>query len=44
MIRRLPLARVALVLVLTAGAGWMLAHRDLLRPESIEPALRGLGV
>ena len=44
MIRRLPLARLALVLLLATGVGWMLTHRDLLRLESIEPALRALGI
>jgi len=44
MIRRLPLARLALVLLLAAGVGWMLTHGDLLRLESIEPALRALGI
>src|SRR5215831_5069696 len=44
MIRRLPLARLALVLLLAAGIGWMLMHRDLLRPEMIELALRALGI
>src|SRR5215831_4275039 len=44
MIRRFPLARLALVLLLAAGVGWMLTHRDLLRLESIEPALRALGI
>jgi uncharacterized membrane protein YdjX (TVP38/TMEM64 family)/rhodanese-related sulfurtransferase len=44
MIHRVPLARLALVLVLAAGVGWMLTHRDLLRLESIEPALRALGI
>jgi len=44
MVRRVPIARFALVLLLTTGDGWMLAHRDLLRPESFEPALRGLAI
>jgi len=44
MIRRLPLARLALVLLLAAGVGWMLTHGDLLRLESIEPALRALSI
>ena len=44
MIRRFPLARLALVLLLAAGVGWMLTHQDLLRLESIEPVLRALGI
>jgi uncharacterized membrane protein YdjX (TVP38/TMEM64 family)/rhodanese-related sulfurtransferase len=44
MIRRVRLTRLALVLVLAACAGWMLAHRDLLSVGSIEPALRALGI
>src|SRR5215471_12245213 len=44
MIRRFPLARLALVLLLATGDGWMLTHRDLLRLESIEPVLRALGI
>jgi uncharacterized membrane protein YdjX (TVP38/TMEM64 family)/rhodanese-related sulfurtransferase len=44
MLRRVPLVRLALVLLLVAGVGWMLSHRDLLRHESIEPALRALGI
>jgi uncharacterized membrane protein YdjX (TVP38/TMEM64 family) len=42
MIRRVLLARLALVLLLAACVGWMLTHRDLFRLESIEPALRAL--
>ena len=44
MIRRVPLARVALVLLFAAGAGWTLTHRDMLDLESIEPTLRALGI
>ena len=44
MIRRIPLACLALVLVLATGIGWMLTHQHLLRLESIEPALRALGI
>ena len=44
MIRRVPLTRLALVLLLAAGAVWMLTHRDMLKLESIEPALRALGI
>src|SRR5262249_15738331 len=44
MFRRFPLARLALVLLLAAGVGWMLTHQDLLRLESIEPVLRALGI
>ena len=44
MIRRVPLARLAPLLLLAAGAGWILTHQDLLKLESIEPALRALGI
>jgi len=44
MIRRVPLTHLALVLLLAAGVGWMLTHRDMLKFESIEPALRNLGI
>jgi len=41
---RIPLTRLALVLPLAAGVGWMLTHRDLLGLESLEPVLRALGI
>ena len=44
MIRRAPQIHLALVLLLVAGVGWMLTHRDMLKLESIEPALRTLGI
>ena len=44
MIRRIPLARLALGLLLLVGAGWALTHRDVLSLESIQPALRALGI
>ena len=44
MIRRLPLTRLALVVLLAAGATWVLTHRDMLNLEAIEPAVRALGV
>ncbi len=44
MIRRIPLARATLGLLLAAGAGWALTHRDMLSLESIQPTLRALGV
>jgi uncharacterized membrane protein YdjX (TVP38/TMEM64 family) len=44
MIRRVPLTHLALVLLLAAGVGWMLTHRDMLQLESIELALRNLGI
>jgi uncharacterized membrane protein YdjX (TVP38/TMEM64 family) len=44
MIRRVPLPRLALVLVLAACVGWMLTHRDLLGLGTIEPELRALGI
>jgi len=43
-IRRVPLTRLALLLLLAAGVGWTLTHRDLLKVESIEPALLALGI
>ena len=43
MIRRVTLIRLALLLLLATGIGWMLAHRDLLTPESIGPAVLALG-
>ena len=44
MIRRVTLIRLALLLLLATGIGWMLAHRDLLRPESIGPAVLAVGI
>jgi uncharacterized membrane protein YdjX (TVP38/TMEM64 family)/rhodanese-related sulfurtransferase len=44
MIRRAPLIRLALVLPLAGSAAWMLTHRDILKPEVIEPALHALGI
>jgi uncharacterized membrane protein YdjX (TVP38/TMEM64 family)/rhodanese-related sulfurtransferase len=44
MIRRVPLTRLALFLLLAVGAGWTLTHRDLLKLESVEPVLRTLGI
>ena len=44
MIRRVTLIRLALLLLLATGIGWMLAHRDLLKPESIGPAVLALGI
>ncbi len=44
MIRRVPLARGALLLLLAAGVGWMLMHGDLLELGSIEPALHAFGI
>ncbi len=44
MSRRVTLIRLALVLLLAAGIGWMLMHRDWLRPEAIGPAVRALGI
>jgi uncharacterized membrane protein YdjX (TVP38/TMEM64 family)/rhodanese-related sulfurtransferase len=44
MIRRVPLTHLALLLLLAAGAGWMLTHWDMLKLESIEPAIRTLGI
>ena len=44
MIRRIPLARLALGLLLLVGAGWALTHRDVLSLESIQSALRALGI
>ena len=44
MIRRVPLIHLALLILLAAGVGWILAHRDMLQLQSIEPALRTLGV
>ena len=44
MINRNTLARLALLLLLAAGVGWMLAHRDLLNLESIGPAMLALGI
>ena len=44
MIHRVPLTHLALLLLLAAGVGWMLTHRDMLKLESIEPALRTLGI
>ena len=44
MIRRVPLGRLALILLLAAGVGWMLTHRVLLKMEAIEPALRAQGI
>jgi uncharacterized membrane protein YdjX (TVP38/TMEM64 family)/rhodanese-related sulfurtransferase len=38
------LRRLAIPLLLAAGAGWVLAHRDMLRPEAIEQALHALGI
>lgn len=36
--------RFVLVLLLAAGAGWVLIHRDMLSLDSIQPALHALGV
>ncbi len=44
MIRRGTLARVALILLLVAGAGWALMHRDVLALESIQAELGALGL
>ena len=44
MIRRVPLTRLALLLLLASGVGWMLTHRDLLKVGAIEPALLALGI
>src|SRR5215469_338634 len=44
MTRRVPFTRLALVLLLAAGVGWMLTHQHWLRMELIEPALRALGI
>ncbi len=44
MIRRALVARFILVLLLGAGIGWVLTHRDVLDLESIQPALRALGI
>jgi len=44
MIGRGLLIRLALLLLLAAGIGWMLSHRDILRPESIGHAVLALGV
>jgi uncharacterized membrane protein YdjX (TVP38/TMEM64 family)/rhodanese-related sulfurtransferase len=44
MIRRVPLIRLTLLLLLAAGVGWMLTHGDLLRLESIGPAVQALGI
>ena len=44
MISRSTLARLALLLLLAAGVGWMLTHRDLLNLESIGPAVLALGI
>jgi uncharacterized membrane protein YdjX (TVP38/TMEM64 family) len=44
MISRRTLTRLALLLLLAAGVGWMLTHRDLLDLESIGPAVLALGI
>ena len=44
MIRRIPLARLILVVLLAIGVGWVLTHREVLALESIQPQLRALGV
>jgi len=44
MIGRSTLTRFALLLLLTAAVGWMLAHRELLNLESIGPVVLALGV
>jgi uncharacterized membrane protein YdjX (TVP38/TMEM64 family) len=43
MMRVAHLLRVVLLLLLLAGVGWMLMHRDLLKSELIEPAVLALG-
>ena len=44
MIRLVPLTRLALLLLLAAGIGWTLTHRDLLRSELIEQVLLAPGI
>jgi uncharacterized membrane protein YdjX (TVP38/TMEM64 family)/rhodanese-related sulfurtransferase len=44
MICRSTLARLALLVLLAAGVCWMLTHRDLLKLESIGPAVLALGI
>lgn len=44
MISRSTLVRLALLLLLAAGVGWMLTHRDLLNLASIGPAVLPLGI
>jgi uncharacterized membrane protein YdjX (TVP38/TMEM64 family)/rhodanese-related sulfurtransferase len=43
MTRRVSLIRGAIVVLLGGGIIWVLTHRAMLRPESIEPAVRALG-
>jgi uncharacterized membrane protein YdjX (TVP38/TMEM64 family)/rhodanese-related sulfurtransferase len=43
MISRATLIRIVVLLLLAAGIGWMLAHRDLLAQESIGPAVLAFG-
>jgi uncharacterized membrane protein YdjX (TVP38/TMEM64 family) len=44
MMRRVPLARLAVVVLLAACAGWALTHRDMLDLYTIGPALSTLGI
>jgi uncharacterized membrane protein YdjX (TVP38/TMEM64 family)/rhodanese-related sulfurtransferase len=44
MTRRISWARLVLVVLLVLGAGWVVTHRDMLALESIQPALRVLGI
>src|SRR5690348_12748432 len=44
MTRRISWARLVLVVLLVLGAGWVVTHRDMLALESIQPALRALGI
>ena len=44
MIRRVPLTRIAILVLLAAGVGWMLTHHELLERSSIEPTLHALGI
>ncbi len=44
MISRSTLARLALLLLLAAGVGWMLTHRDLLNLDSIGLAVLALSI
>jgi uncharacterized membrane protein YdjX (TVP38/TMEM64 family)/rhodanese-related sulfurtransferase len=44
MMKRVELTRLALLLLLTVGVGWVLTHGYVLQLESIAPAVRALGI
>lgn len=44
MTRRVPLARLTLVILLVAGTGLVLTHGNMFELETIEPTLRALGI